>query len=238
MSTQNHIAGKVMIQDKLMSSFEVMEAIKALRTNVIFSGEEKRSIGLTSCGENDGKTTISLNLAAALAMDGKKTVLFDADIRRSVLAKYSETHGRIEGLGQYLAGQCAINDILYATDVPNLYIIFAGTRVANPAELLGSKRLKGLVAALKNTFSYVIIDTPPLGRVIDCAIMAPVIDGLLIVVNTEKNSFRAVRAVKAQYEKANGKILGVVLNKCNFKDKSSYYGRAYGYGYGYGGYGN
>lgn len=234
MSVKTGEDGMIKIQNKLMNGFEVVEAVKALRTNVIFSGEEKRSIGLTSCGEGEGKTTISLNLAAALAMDGKRTVLLDSDMRRSVLAKYAGKRSRIDGLGQYLTGQCSINDILYATDVPNLYIIFAGTRVANPAELLGSNRLKGLVAALKTTFSYIVIDTPPLGRVIDCAIMAPVIDGLLILVNTEKNSYRAVQAVKLQYEKANGKILGVVLNKCNFKDKSSYYGRTYGYGYGYG----
>lgn len=234
MSVKTGEDGMIKIQNKLMNGFEVVEAVKALRTNVIFSGEEKRSIGLTSYGGGEGKTTISLNLAAALAMDGKRTVLLDTDMRRSVLAKYAGKRSRIDGLGQYLTGQCSINDILYATDVPNLYIIFAGTRVANPAELLGSNRLKGLVAALKTTFSYIVIDTPPLGRVIDCAIMAPVIDGLLILVNTEKNSYRAVQAVKLQYEKANGKILGVVLNKCNFKDKSSYYGRTYGYGYGYG----
>lgn len=224
---------RIRIYDKLLNSFEVTEAIKALRTNIIFSGEERRSIGLTSCGAAEGKTTLSLNLASALAIDGKQTVLLDTDMRRSVLARYAGLKTRIDGLGQYLTGQCSVKDIIYTTDIPNLCIIFAGTRVANPAELLGSKRLQELVAGLKTTFSYIVADTPPLGRVIDCAIMAPIIDDLLIVVDTEKNSYRGVQAVKAQYEKANGKILGVVLNKCNFKDKSSYYGRTYGYGYDY-----
>ena len=233
MNAPNMMDRRVQIQNKLMSSSEASEAMKVLRTNVIFSGEENRSICLTSCTESEGKTTLSLNLAAALAMDGKKTVLLDTDMRKSVLANYAEKHARINGLGQYLTGQCSIAEILYATDIPNLYIIFAGARVANPAELLGSNRFRELVAALKAQFLYTIIDTAPLGRVVDCAIMAPAIDGLLIVVNTEKNSYRAVQSVKTQYEKANGKILGVVLNKCNLKDKRTYYGRVYGYGYGY-----
>lgn len=235
MSIEGNKQNNIRIMDNLIKGFEVSEAIKALRTNVIFSGEENRSIGVTSCAPGDGKTTISLNLAASLAVTGKKTVLLDTDMRRSILAKYTGKPARIVGLGQYLTGQCGIEDLLFSTDVSNLDIIFSGTRVANPSELLGSRKLNGLVEALKSEYSYIVIDTPPLGRVTDCAVIAPVIDGLLIVINAEQNSYKAVRTMKAQYEKANGKILGVVLNKCDLTDKSSYYGRMYGYGYEYGG---
>ena len=109
---------------------------------------------------------------------------------------------------------------------------------ANAAELLGTRSFKKLISALEETFDYVIVDAPPLGMVIDCAVIAPVVDGVLMVIDTAHNSYKLERRIKAQLEKSGGKILGVVLNRVDTRDKSGYYGRAYGYGgYGYGGYG-
>lgn len=230
----NTIDTTIKVKNFIADKFHTTESIKTLRTNVVFSGEDIRSVGITSCYEGEGKTTISLNLAASLALAGKKTVLLDADLRKSVLAKFVGNAKRIYGLSQYLAGQCVFDDIIYETDIPNLFIVFSGARVVNSAELLGTQRMQNMIEILKEEFLYVIVDTAPLGRVIDCAVMAPVIDGMLIVVDSQKNSYKDVRSVKNQYEKANGKILGVVLNKCNLNEgRNSYrYGKYYGYGYG------
>lgn len=231
MVIEENMQEKVQIAGRLIQSFAASEAIKVLRTNVIFSGGENRSLGLTSCDAGEGKTTISLNLAAALASTGKRTILLDTDMRKSILAKYAGMGIPVYGLGQYLTGQCPMGDILYPTDVPYMDIVFSGTRVANPSELLGSAMMRQLVEVLKREYAYIIVDTPPLGQVTDCAVLAPVIDGLLIVINAEKNSYKTVQALKTQYEKTSGKILGVVLNRCDLTDKHSYYRRSYDYRY-------
>ncbi len=225
----------VSIKDKLASEFSTVEAIRTLRTNVIFSGADVKVIGMTSCHPSDGKTTISLNLAASLAQSGKTVALVDGDLRRSVLIKYVGSHPRIVGLSHYLSGICNSDEPLYKTDIPNLFITFAGARVPNPADLLGSQRMTAMVEALRSQLDYVIVDTPPIGSVIDAAIMSPVIDGYIIVVNAQDNSYKMVRRVKAQLEKANGKILGVVLNKVSYEEQQYYYGKNYGH---YGKYGH
>lgn len=224
----------VSIKNKLVTDFEASEAIKRLRTNVIFSGADVKVIGLTSCYEMDGKTTVSFNLAASLAQTGKKVVLLDTDLRKSILVHYAERHTRLSGLGHYLSGMVEEEDIICETDVPDFSIIFAGARVPNPAELLGSDRFTALIRSLREKFDYIIVDTPPLGRVVDCAIMSPLLDGILIVVNAQRNSYKVVQNVKSQLERANGKIIGIVLNKVDFGEKRSYYGGKYGkYGYYY-----
>ena len=128
-----------------------------------------------------------------------------------------------------------VNETIMETDMPGFYIMFAGTRVPNSTELLGSKNFERLIAALKKTFDYVIVDTAPLGQVIDCAVISPVVDGVLMVVDVNNNSYKLERRVKAQLEKSGAKILGVVLNRVDFKDKHGYYSKSYGYKYGYGG---
>lgn len=216
--------------------FQSAEAMKTLRTNVLFSGSDVRSIALTSFSAAEGKSTISFQLAASLAQTGRKVLLLDADLRKSVMAKRLRVRGVVQGLTHLLSGMSSLNEVLTATDIPGLYIIFAGALIPNSAEVLGSKSFAKLMKALQETFDYVIVDAAPLGQVIDCAVMAPVVDGVLMVIDSAHNSYKLERRMKAQLEKANGKILGVVLNRVDFKDKSGYYGKAYGSEYG--GYGN
>lgn len=228
---------KIAVARFVNKEFQAAEAIKTLRTNLMFCGEYVRAIALTSYSASEGKSTISFQLAASLAQAGKRVLLLDADLRKSVLKSRLKAHGKIEGLSHYLSGMSNVNDLLCATDIPELYIMFAGVRVPNASELLGSKHFQKLIPALKDAFDYVIVDAPPLGQVIDCAVMAPELDGTLIVVDTTHNSYKLEKRIKAQLDKSGGKILGVVLNRVNFKDKSGYYGKAYGYGYGGYGYG-
>lgn len=217
--------------------FQPAEAMKTLRANVLFCGTDIRTIALTSYSAAEGKSTISFQLAASLAQTGRKVLLLDADLRKSVLASRMRVRGTVQGLTHLLSGMSSLNEVLTATDIPGLYVIFAGARIPNSAEVLGSKSFNKLIGALRETFDYVIVDAAPLGQVIDCAVIAPLVDGVLMVIDSTHNSYKLERRMKAQLEKANGKILGAVLNRVDIHDKSGYYGKAYGYGYGgeYGG---
>ena len=218
----------------ITKEFQVSEAMKTLRTNLMFSGSKIRAVGLTSFSASEGKSTISFQLAASLAQAGKRVLLVDADLRKSVMASRMRVRGKVDGLSHFLAGQANADELIRETDVDRLYIMFAGTRVPNASELLGGESFPKLITALKDVFDYVIVDAAPVGQVIDCAVMAPALDGILMVVDTTHNSYKLERRIKQQLEMAGAKILGVVLNRVDMQDKAGYYGKAYGYGYGYG----
>lgn len=223
---------KIAVSRMLPKEFRASEALKTLRTNLMFSGPSVRAIGITSFGAAEGKSTISLQVALSFAQMGKRVLLVDADLRKSVLPSRLRVKSKVEGLSHYLSGLANVSDLLCETDVPGMYIMFAGTRVPNSAELLGSDNFAKLIPALKDVFDYIIVDTAPLGQVIDCAVIAQHLDGVLMVVDTTNNSYKLERRVKNQIQKSGGKVLGVVLNQVDYKDRSGYYG----YGSRYGGY--
>lgn len=225
---------KIAISRFVTKEFQAAEALKTLRTNLMFSGADVKAVALTSFSAAEGKSTISFQLAASLAQAGKQVLLVDADLRKSVMASRLRVRGKVEGLSHFLSGMANANELLNETDIPGLYIMFAGARVPNAAELLGHPSFGKLVDALKNTFDYVIVDAAPVGQVIDCAVMAPALDGVIMVIDTTHNSYKLERRMKQQLEKSGAKILGVILNRVDFTDKGGYYGKAYGYGYGYG----
>lgn len=221
---------KIAVSRYIAKDFQTAEALKALRTNLMFCGEEVKAIALTSFSAAEGKSTISFQLAVSFAQAGKRVLLMDADLRKSVLANRLRVHGKVHGLTHYLSGMANAKDLLYQTDIPELYIMFAGARVPNAAEALGSKSFKKLIPALKENFDYIIVDAAPIGQVIDCAVIAPELDGVLMVIDATNNSYKLERRIKSQLEKSGAKVLGAVLNRVDFKDKGGYYGKAYGYG--------
>ena len=221
---------KIAVKQFITKDFHTAEAIKTLRTNLIFSGSSIQAVALTSFVASEGKSTISFQLAASLAQAGKRVLLLDVDLRKSVLARRLQVKNKVEGLSHYLSGMANVNDLLYETDQPGMYVMFAGMRVPNSAELLGSESFGKLIVALKDVFDYVIVDVAPLGQVVDCAVIAPALDGVLLVIDTTNNSYKLERRLKSQLERAGAKILGVVLNRVDFNDKGGYYGRVYGYG--------
>lgn len=224
---------KVAVKHLVATEFQTAEAFKTLRTNTMFSAANVKAIALTSYSASEGKSSVSFQLAASMAQTGKRVILLDTDLRKSSLANRLRAKN-VKGLSHYLIGMANADELLWETDVPGMYIIFAGARVPNAAELLGNESFNQLITALKGVFDYIIVDAAPLGQVIDCAVMAPALDGVLMLIDTTHNSYRLERRIKAQLEKSGGKILGVVLNRVDFKDKQGYYGKAYGYGYGYG----
>lgn len=215
--------------------FRTKEAYKTLRTNLEFAGRNVKVISLTSCTPNEGKTSVSFQLALSMAEAGKRTILVDADLRKSVMrGRYKTTHEQY-GLSHYLSGQVELDDACCVTNVENFHIIFAGPVPPNPSELLGGDNFRNMITILRNNYDYVIIDTPPLGSVIDGAVVARVCDGAVIVIESNAISYKFAQSVKEQLEKSGARILGCVLNKVNMtsngyygKYYSKYYGKYYG----------
>lgn len=207
------------------------EMYRTLRTNLEFTGVENRVIAITSCAPDDGKSTVSYNLACALAESGKSTLIVDADLRKSVLVQRYKINREMTGLSHFLSGKIDTTDVIYATNKEKLYLLPTGVFPTNPTELLGNNRMEILITALKKVFDYVIIDTPPLGSVIDAAVVSKFCDASMLVLASNQSSKAEAKRVISQLKTANPNFLGVVLNKVDMKD-SGYYYKRYGYGYG------
>ena len=210
----------------LTKDYRSNEAYKSLRTNIEFSGQDKKVIVFTSCTPNEGKSTVSLSLAASLAEGEKKVLFIDADLRKSVLIGRHRVVGELNGLSHFLSGQVELKDVLTKTQEPNLSVILAGVVPPNPAELLGNKRFAALLNGARKSYDYVIIDAPPLGSVIDAAVIAKNCDASVLVIAANTISYKFARFVKEQLAKADCPILGVVLNKVDMK-QNKYYGKYY-----------
>lgn len=206
------------------------EMYRTLRSNIEFSGVENRAIAVTSCQPDDGKTTVAYCLACAFAEAGKNTVLIDGDMRKSVLLRRLKIQSELMGLSHFLSGQQGIGEVLYKTNRHGLYLIPSGVFPSNATELLGNDRLQKLIGALKENFDYVILDTPPLGSVIDAAVAAKSCDASILVIAAEETPRKLAQGVAAQLRSANPNLLGVVLNKVNMRSSSYYANKYYGYG--------
>lgn len=211
--------------------YEIDEEIKTLRTNIQFCGEDKKVIMFTSCISGEGKSTTALRTAISLAELNKKVVLIDCDLRKSILISQVAAGTVENGLSHFLAGQCKFADALYATNVPRLAVMFAGIVPPNPTELLSGERFKKMIESLREGFDYVIIDCAPIGMVVDAAIVAPVCDGSILVVESGTIKKRFADESKKKLERTGTPVLGAVLNKVDHKKDGKYYGKYYGQRY-------
>ncbi len=223
--------------------YALTEAFRTLRTNIQFCGDDIKSIVFTSFGENEGKSTIVVNLARSMAETGKSVLVIDSDIRKSVMIRElkprTENGKNIYGLSHFLSGQRQVEDVIYEVkQQPNLHMIFSGPYVPNSAELLGNRYMERLIKYAKERYDFVLIDASPLGMVIDAAVLSTNCDGAVIVVSQGSCNRRQIAGIKRQLTQSGVKILGSVMNKVNIK-RGGYYGHYYGKYYGkYGEYGN
>ena len=139
------------------SGYQIVEAYKSLRTNLQFCGEDKKVIAVTSCTPNEGKSSVSMQLGISLAESGKRVILIDADLRKSVLLGRTKTQKSVRGLAHFLSGQATLEDVICSTNVKNFYMIYSGPFPPNPAELLGGKNFRSLLNALRKVYDYVIV---------------------------------------------------------------------------------
>ncbi len=220
-------------------TYTMKESLRTLRTNLQFCGRDIKTILITSAVANEGKSTVTMELARSLTASGKNVLILDTDMRKSVLVgrhQVEASNGEIRGLSHYLSGLCRLEEALYTTNIPQLYMIFAGASVPNPTEMLEKTYFDSLLGFAREHFDYVLIDTPPLTAAIDAAVIAEKCDGAILVIAQGKTNSRLIKAIKKQLEASGVKILGVVLNKFNMRKNGyygyrSYYGKYYGKSY-------
>ncbi|TCD46259.1 tyrosine-protein kinase [Streptococcus sp. X16XC17] len=210
------------------------EYYNSIITNVQFSGRDLKKIVVTSVQPNEGKTTTSINMAITFAEAGYKTLLIDADTRNSIMSGIFRASERFEGLTSFLTGNAQLPDVVHETSVSNLMVVPSGKMSPNPTNLLQNSQFNYMMDNLSNIFDYIIVDTAPIGLVIDAAIIAKKCDASLIVTAAGTTKRRFVQKAKEQMEQSDAQFLGVILNKVDLRKEN--YGSYDGYG-AYGAYG-
>lgn len=208
-----------------VENYFVQEAFNVLRTNIQFSGQDVKVIALTSVEQNEGKTVLSLHLGRSLSELGKRVLVIDADLRKSVMVGRNSSSSNVCGLSETISGMADLKDAIYKTQYPNLHVLFSGKYPPNPVKLLNSSYFKELIEAVSSVYDYVIIDTPPLGLVIDAAVIASNCDSAILVIGNQNIPYREAQEVIEQMKKAGCTMLGVVLNNAGMRSKSTRYAR-------------
>ena len=218
-------------QKKLDLAKKAEEYYNALRTNIQLSGNNLQVISITSVKPGEGKSTTSTNIAWAFARAGYKTLLVDADIRNSVMSGVFKSREKITGLTEFLSGTTDLSHGLCDTNVENLFVVQAGPISPNPTALLQSENFSTMIDTLRKYFDYIIVDTAPIGIVIDAAIITQKCDASVLVTAAGEANRKDVQKAKGQLEQTNKPFLGVVLNKFNTSaEKYGSYGEYGSYG--------
>jgi capsular exopolysaccharide synthesis family protein len=203
------------------------EAFDGLRTNLQFARtKECRVIAVTSAVPKEGKSFTARHLAATLASHGKRVVLVDLDLRRPSLDTYLHIR-RSPGVTDILAGKASLNDALQTVEDTGGFALSSGTKAPSPTELLASDAFRAMLAELRATHDVVVVDTPPVLAVTDPSLLAPLMDGVIIVVRCEKTDQEAFTQAVEQLRRVGADILGVVVNRAPVRV------RGYGYRYEY-----
>lgn len=206
----------------------VAEAYRVIRTNLQFCQTDSslHTLIFTSAGPGEGKSTTIANTAVALAQTGKKVLLVDCDLRKPVQHHIFKKNKA--GVTNHLAEGTLLTELFQESGVPNLTLLTSGPVPPNPSELLGSEKMKQLLAQLREEYDYVLIDAPPVIAVTDAAVLASKVDGVVLVLDS--GNVRPEMAQQAQklIQAANGKLLGAILNKVEIDEEHSYYYYYYG----------
>lgn len=216
-------------QKKLEFIKKAEEYYNALCTNIQLSGDKLKVISVTSVNPGEGKTTTSVNIARSFARAGYKTLLIDGDTRNSVMSGFFKSREKITGLTEFLSGAADLSHGLCDTNIENLFVVQSGSVSPNPTALLQSKNFNDMIETLRKYFDYIIVDTAPIGIVIDAAIITQKCDASILVTATGEVNKRDVQKAKQQLEQTGKLFLGVILNKFDVQHKK--YGS-------YGDYGN
>lgn len=213
-----------------VKDYRLTEGLNQLKTNLAFCGKDIKVIIITSSVPNEGKSSVAFDLSKTMAEGGKKILMVDADLRKSVLAAKYHIQGIDKGLSHYLTGQAEIEDIIYETETEGFYLSVAGPLSPDPTSLLDSDQFQKFIDKVREDYDYVIIDAPPLGVVIDAVIIGKYCDGAVLVIEQGVIKRKVVQDVIKQLKRGKVRILGAVLNKVD--ERIGAYG-AYDYKYSY-----
>lgn len=203
----------------------VSEAFRTLRTNIQFTNIDKniKTLVVTSSGPGEGKTTITCNLGTSIAQTEKRVLLIDCDMRKPRVHKvFGITN--LEGLTNILMGEKKLSEVEFRGDqnIRSLTVLTSGPIPPNPAELLGSRRMRDFLEDMRDQFDMIILDSPPINLVTDSAVLSTITDGTIMVVEVGKTDVEAAINAKELLEKVNANLIGVVLNKIPTRGRSYY----------------
>lgn len=230
-----------LINERTPASYQ--EAMRRLRIRVLKEVEENqtKTIMVTSSIPGEGKTTVAVNLAISLVRQGKKVVLVDCDLRNPSIADFLGITEQRPGIDSVLHKKAAVTDVLTEIDVNGenkLTLLLGEEEEKTDISLLGSKRMEGLIAELKNMADVVILDTAPAQLLADAALMARFVDAALYVIRYDYTKMYKIREGIQALAMSKIKMLGYVFN-CDRNSGDGKYGYGYGYGYRrYGSYGH
>lgn len=228
------------------SPFAYSESYKSLRTNLDFVSlnNQCRKILITSAIPGEGKSSVAINLAVALAENGSKVLLMDCDLRKPMIQSHLRVNGTVVGgLSSLLRGVSNLDESVYHYKERNIDVMFAGTIPPNPVELLGLPRMGELIETLGEKYDYVICDTPPVVLMTDAAVLSRFCDGVLMVIRQKYATVEQVKIAQKNLKAVGANIIGAVLNQYDIEQDASegrkghgyyYYSDGYKYGYGYG----
>lgn len=217
-----------LVSSKAQIAKSTEEYLNSIRTNIQFSGRDLKVLTITSVQPGEGKSTTSTNLAISFASAGFRTLLIDADTRNSVMSGTFKANERYQGLSSFLSGNAELSEVICDTNVENLMVIPAGQVPPNPTSLLQNANFNSMIETVRNLYDYVIIDTPPIGLVIDAAVVAQKADASILVTEAGAIKKRFIQKAKEQLEQSGTPFLGIILNKVdNTVDSYGSYG-AYG----------
>lgn len=227
-------SGDARLVSELASDSHVSEAYRSVRSAIGFAALDGpvRLLQVTSASKGEGKSLTSVNTAMAMAMDGKKVILVDADMRRPSVHRVLELQ-QAPGLSEVLVGQLTWQEALHPTAVPNLRILCAGTLAPNPAELLGTRAFAQLLEELVEHADIVILDTPPCLPVTDPLIIATRMDAVILVISAGNTRRGAIKHVMGLLARSRARVVGAVFNRVDAKQGGYYYQYYKYYGDGY-----
>jgi capsular exopolysaccharide synthesis family protein len=200
------------------------EAFRTLRTSLHYTADRNntRTILVTSVNPGDGKTIVATNLAASLAQAGERVLLIDADIRKPRCHRVFSLGNRV-GLTNVLVESLDIGESVQDTQIKGLSVLTSGPIPPNPAELLDSEAMAGVLVKVRDQYDHVLVDSPPAGALADASIMASKVDGIIMVLASGETRIDQAKEVKESLEHAQGRVLGVVLNKVRYSPKDYRY---------------
>ena len=216
------------VMPQLGNENRLMDACLRLRTSILLSNPDMppKTILVTSSIPGEGKTTLAAHLGLVLAQTGARTILLDLDMRRPALSARFGVNGGSLGMSVFLSGNSDQLSDVVETQVPNLFLAPSGPTPPNPTNLIGSERMKSILEQLKGEFGFVVIDSPPILSVPDAMVLAPFVDGVVVVIQSGKTPKAMIKQAIGSLRRVHARMLGVVLNAVNFSTpEQNYYER-------------
>lgn len=234
--SHNDSSKEIPVYDKPGSVFS--ESFRSVRTYLRYFIKETEHpiIAITSTITSEGKTFISINLAAVYALLGKKVLLMGLDMRKPRIHKVLDIHNN-EGMSEYLSGNCNYDEVIQKTSIENLYYAASGPVPPNPAELIEGGNMKSFIEKARKEFDAIIIDTPPVAIVSDALLISNYVDINIFVIRQRYSSKNTLDLIEEYYQSGKLKNIGLIINDVSLSGYYGYglrYGYSMGYGYTYG----